>query len=370
MWLAPRYGDDRAGIPIVPEGTPVTELDVARAAHVSDNYMQCVSDFDKAADLLPYFDELKAEDYGRPHKTACWAYAAKAYLYNAEYDASSYEKVVEYADKVIGTNQHELLDDYADVFKIENNWSKEYIWSFVSSDERGCITPSVFLENKGWGKFNGWGYWHATNELYEEYEDGDERREATILKFGDDFQYFGENIRYYSTNNRTGFQFNKFMDPYRTADCVGTTVNPNGDYPTTDLNMPLIRYAEVLLFKAEGLLMQGKNGDAPLNEVRKRAGLGLISGATMDDLKHERRVELAAEWSDRHQDLVRWHDAEATYAKPLHGRIHSNLSDPDSPFEVKEVWSSRSYDPVVNHVWPIPPQEIEESKVLLQNEGY
>ena len=85
--------------------------------------------------------------------------------------------------------------------------------------------------------------------------------------------------------------------------------------------MPLIRYAEVLLFKAEALIMQGKSGDGPLNEVRHRAGLDPLTGATMDDLKHERRVELAAEWSDRHQDLVRWHDAQATYSKPLHGRI-------------------------------------------------
>lgn len=36
------------------------------------------------------------------------------------------------------------------------------------------------------------------------------------------------------------------------------------------------------------------------------------------DLKPERRNELAGEWADRHRDLVRWGDAEITYAKPLH----------------------------------------------------
>ena len=35
----------------------------------------------------------------------------------------------------------------------------------------------------------------------------------------------------------------------------------------------LIRYAEVLLMKAEALIWQGKNGDGPLNEIRARAGL-------------------------------------------------------------------------------------------------
>jgi len=90
----------------------------------------------------------------------------------------------------------------------------------------------------------------------------------------------------------------------------------------------------------------------------------------MADLKHERRVELAGEWADRHFDLVRWKDAQATYAKPLHGRIHANQSDPDSPYTVSVVWPARTFDPVKNAVWPIPPQEIANSKVLVQNAGY
>ncbi len=370
MWLAPRYGDNRAGIPIVEPGLPVDQLDVPRAENVSKNYLYCVEDFKKAAELLPYFDELAASDYGRPHKTACWAYIAKAYLYNAEYDPTSYAQVVEYSDKVISSGKHELVKKYKDVFKMSNNWSKEYIWSFVSNAEAGIITPSVFLENKGWGKYNGWGYWHATLELYDEFETGDPRREVTILKFGDKFKYFGDSIRYWSTNNRTGLQFNKFMAPFEDADCVGKNVNPNGDYPTTTLNMPLIRYAEVLLFKSEALVMQGKNGDAPLNEVRMRVGLTPKTNATMADLKHERRVELGGEWADRHFDLVRWHDAQAAYAKSLHGRIHADLANPASSFTVKEVWPARVFDPIKNHVWPIPPDEILKSKVLKQNEGY
>ncbi|WP_068471554.1 RagB/SusD family nutrient uptake outer membrane protein [Saccharicrinis aurantiacus] len=370
MWLAPRYGDSRAGLPIAEQGLKIEEMDVARTDNVSNTYLYLIEDFKKAADLLPFFDAYEDADFGRPHKTACWAYIAKAYLYNAEYDKSSYPKVVEFADKVIATNKHALEDNYEDVFKIENNWGKEYIWSFVSNTEVGAITPSVYLENKGWGKYNGWGYWHATEELYQAFEETDPRREATILKFGDEFQFFGETMKYWSTNNRTGMQFRKFMDPYKNADCINTTVNPDGDNPTTTLNMPLIRYAEVLLFKAEALIADGKNGDEPLNEVRQRAGLGKITGAVMNDLKHERRVELAGEWADRHYDLVRWHDAEAVYAQPLHGRIHENQSDPESSYTVQEVWPARNFDPVKHHVWPIPPQEIEKSKLLKQNAGY
>jgi starch-binding outer membrane protein, SusD/RagB family len=107
-----------------------------------------------------------------------------------------------------------------------------------------------------------------------------------------------------------------------------------------------------------------------LNAVRNRAGLLGKTNATMADLKHERRVELAGEWADRHFDLVRWKDAQAAYAQPLHGRIHTNQSDPDSPYTVSVVWPARVFDPVKNAVWPIPPQEIANSKVLVQNAGY
>ena len=53
--------------------------------------------------------------------------------------------------------------------------------------------------------------------------------------------------------------------------------------------------------------------------IRDRAGLAPKSGCTMNDLKHERRCELAGEFADRHFDLVRWGDAQAAYAEPLHG---------------------------------------------------
>lgn len=371
MWLAPRYGDNRAGIPIVKETTPLDSLDQPRAKNVSANYLYCIDEFKKAASLLPYFDQLDPTDYGRAHKTACWAYIAKASLYNAQYDASSYKQVVTYCDSIINSGKHQLLSNYTDVFKVANNWSAEYIWSFVSNNEQGSITPSVFLENKGWGIYNGWGYWQPTEELYDEFEAGDPRREATILKFGDHFQFWGSDRQYYSTNSLTGFQFRKFMDPFSGSDPVGNNViNPSGDEPTTRLNVPLIRYAEIYLFKAEAQIMQGQNGDDALNAVRIRAGLPLKKNATMADVKHERRVELAGEWADRHFDLVRWGDAQKAYAQPLHGRAHTDQSNPASPYTISVVWPARTFDPVKNAVWPIPPQQIAKSNVLKQNAGY
>jgi hypothetical protein len=138
-------------------------------------------------------------------------------------------------------------------------------------------------------------------------------------------------------------------------------VNANGDYPTTALNLPLMRYAEILLFKAEALLQMNKPGDAagPLNEVRARVGLDPIASPTMDDLKHERRCELACEWTDRAEDLKRWGDI-ATINAPLHGRIHSNKTDPNSPYTIEQVWPARNYS-ADKIAWPISPDEINRS---------
>jgi len=70
-------------------------------------------------------------------------------------------------------------------------------------------------------------------------------------------------------------------------------------------NVRLLRYAEVLLMNAEAKVRQGKSGDEPLNMVRTRAGLALLSGATLNDILDERRIELCCEWGLRYTDLCR-----------------------------------------------------------------
>jgi hypothetical protein len=249
------------------------------------------------------------------------------------------------------------------VFTIENNWSKEYIWSAAGTAKGqsgwGSILPGVMLENKGWGLYNGWGYYTPTKELYDAFEAGDKRREVTILKPGDSFVFFGQTRTYSSTNSLSGYQFKKYMDPFKYADPIGTYLSPNGDHPTTELNPPLLRYAEVILIKAEAELMQGKNADAEINLIRHRAGLTDITGATMDELKKQRRCELAGEWADRFRDLVRWGDAKNVFAQPLHG------------YSGSVIWPARTFNPDVHNVWPVPQVEIDNSGgVIKQNTGW
>ncbi|MCL1671366.1 RagB/SusD family nutrient uptake outer membrane protein [Elizabethkingia ursingii] len=354
--LAYSYGNEKAGVPIIDRTKEPDPNPIPRAANVTENYNYIINDLKKAAELLPAQEELAAKDFGRPHKAAAWALMAKVYLFMKDWKNAAY-----WANEVMTKGNRNLLNNYADVFKAENNYSSEYIWSIPSTPKFnaiGSILPGVMLENKGWGEYNGWGYFQPTKELFTEYEAGDKRRDVTILKSGDKFTFNGKERSYASSNSLTGYQFNKYMDAFKYPLNSGH-VSANGDYPCTDLAVPIMRYAEVILIKAEAMLMMGQNADQEINMIRKRAGLTSKSGCTMADLKHERRCELAGEWADRHRDLVRWGDARDTYAKPLHGA------------DDREVWASRNFNPAVHNVWAVPQVEIVNSHgVIKQNEGW
>jgi len=384
FWVAYLYGSNKQGVPYDgPENKEYQKRIPPQLASVTDNYAQVISDFTKAADLLPLFQTYGAADQGRAHKAAAWGYMVKTYAYWAAWDNTKWALIPDLCDKIKNEGGRALAKVSGDpkasfraAFTIAQNWGSEYMWSVTSGTQGGSEFPGVVLENKGWGKYNGWGYFQPTEELYDEYEPNDPRREITILKFGDTFTYFGETKRYNSTNSLSGFQINKYMEPYSygTAGNSGTNafINQNGDYPTTCLNLPLMRYAEVLLFKAEALLNLNRAAEAatPLNEIRARVGLAPVTAPTLADLKHERRCELACEWTDRFHDLKRWGDVDKIQMA-LHGRSHADKTNPDSPYTIVQVWKARTYDPAKAIVWPYNPDEISRSNgAYKQNAGW
>ena len=377
------YGDNNSGgIPIVDESTKENFF-IKRPSSVTTSYEFAAKSFTKAAELLPYFDASKTDRLGRPHKNAALGYLARTHLHNAEYDAASWDKVIVACDKVIASGKNSLEDNFEDAFKIANNWGGEYLWSVPSNTVGGSMFSGAALENKAWGKYNGWGYFAPTLELYESYETGDKRRGATLLAFGDEFKFFGATRKYASARSLTGFQLKKYLEPFSDGTI---NLNPNGDHPSTNLNLPLLRYSHILLMKAEALIKTGKSGDSEINAVRKRAGLTAKTAVTLEDLKAERRAEFAGELFGRYEDLCRWGDA-AEIKKALHGRKHKDIvfdtegvnkgfpiraTDFTKVFPKTEVWKERSdFVLETNRVWPIPANIIDTSdKTLTQNKGW
>jgi hypothetical protein len=380
FYIAYRYGRADQGVPFdrYEDYSPYEYQIPEQRATVMDNYALIVDDMEKAAALLPFFEDYGEDDYGRAHKVAAWAYIVKTYAYWAQHDASKWDLIPALVDKIETEGNRGLLTNYADVFIIANNWSKEYIWSVNSSghNRAGSEFPGIFLENHGWGITNeGWGSLKPTLSLYKAFLPGDIRRRVTLLEYNDEFIFFGESRRFYSGSDvETGFQVAKYMEPYTYGEIINGVAanNPytsgDKDRPTTDLNIPIIRHAEMVLFKAEALIMKGQGGPAAteLNRLASRAGLGnKYSTATLDDLKYERRCELACEFTDRFMDLKRWGEWNKLNA-PHMKRQYANRENPLSSYSEAEIRGARTFNPSMDIVFPYPPDDVVKANGKLK----
>ncbi len=148
----------------------------------------------------------------------------------------------------------------------------------------------------------------------------------------------------------------------------GVSESPNREYGPIDF--PILRYGDVLLMKAEALneLGQTEAAIAVVNEVRKRAGVGLLNSspktmvAGQDDLRkriqNERRIELVGEGVSFFDEL-RWNTLKETTFNKVQGS--------------KQIWGSIVYpytwtDKITS--WAIPLEEIQMNSNLTQNPNW
>jgi hypothetical protein len=130
----------------------------------------------------------------------------------------------------------------------------------------------------------------------------------------------------------------------------------SASFDNNPLNFPVLRYSDVLLMRAEALneLGQTAQAEAPLNEVRRRAGLNDIqSGLSQANFRNavlkERRLELAFE-GQRWFDLIRVNNGQ--YGLNFLHSIGKTNAD-------------------VHHLLlPIPQIERDRNPNLSQNTGY
>lgn len=397
--IAYRYGTGQQGVPFVryedfPDGGYDNSI-LPQQASVTDNYGYIIEDMDNAIAYLPEFEEYEDEDKGRAHQAAAVAYKAKVYAYWATWDASQWNNVISMVNLLESNYKRDLAATFAEIFSSDyaDFWNAEYIWSIPSeggANGGGSEFPGVVLENKGWGTYNGWGQNKPSYDIYEEMlkdGEGNERLIRSILEYNQEFRFWGETRRFYSTSDiEAGFMINKYMDPFKYADAANAGyVNTNGDWPTARLNFPLVRFAEMLLLRAEAYLMTGQADKAKtdLNRIRTRSNLSLIDHVpTMADLYHERRCELAFEFTDHLFDLKRWHRSSDATIKALaatelnaHPRVrkYSDRSDPGSAFQIADYEDYKNKETYQDYmmVFPYPSNEITKSNgKLTQNDGY
>jgi len=200
---------------------------------------------------------------------------------------------------------YSIVPNYASMFRLAGENDAESIFEIQGTGSTPAKGISGYSNtqgargNGGWG----WGFNTPSQSLVNAYEAGDVRKNATIIFRGTTL-YDGRVVPVTVENERYNYK------AYSSAFTDGWE---------TDVNIKYLRYAEVILMKAEALneLNQTPAAIVLLNQIRVRAGLGNTTAVSQLDVKkaiwRERRVEMAFE-HDRFFDLVRTGQAVAAFA--------------------------------------------------------
>jgi len=310
-----------------------------------------IPDLLDAIELLPPRETYESADKGRASRGAAAGMLSKVYLTLGNYQEAlemcnlveelGYTLNPDYSDCFGGEERHKNTEE--SLFEVQFlGLTKAGFWD----DENQANWLSTYMgpRNSGWvGGAYGWN--QPTEKFVSQYEEGDLRKDKTILyEGGTDF----DGHAYKKTMSNTGYNVRKFLVPL--------SVSP--DYNTNSASIIVLRYADVLLMKAEALNELGSTAEAeaPLYEVRKRAGLtdrtdveGLTQEQMRDKIRHERRTELAFE-GHRWFDIIRWENGQ--YALDF---LHS----------IGKVNASEKH-----LLLPIPQKERDSNPNLSQNPGY
>ncbi len=281
---------------------------------IDDVYEFVMRDLEYAAKYLP---EAAGQE-GRLTKYSGYAMLSRIYLSYAglSNDVNSglrneiYLNMAKQAAlKVIEEGPYALMDNYADLFTIDNNNNSESIFAlqWVPNGDYGVNNTQQAYFAAGsdiTGDDAAWGYWtRASYDVLMEYETTDVRRKATWMGYGD---YYAEinvaNGGYSYEKTETALNVKKGV--------VGSSKdNANISRMNSSLNTYMQRLAEVYLNLAEATLGNNASTDDAtalmyFNQLRERAKVETKTSLTYDDIIHERRIELCME-GQYWYDLVR-----------------------------------------------------------------
>lgn len=323
------------GVPIVDHlPNPASDADqkmLLTRKTKAEVYTFIEKDLNDAIAVLPNKSEYAAAEKARASKGAAYALLAKVNLYQ-----KNWQKVVDNCNLVTG---YSISADYAKMFRLEGENDGESIFEINgvgSVPAKGIEGYSASQGARGAGGW-GWGFNVPSQSLLNAYEAGDVRKNATIIFRGTTL-YDGRVVP--NTVENPMYNFKAYSSQYT-------------DGWETDANIKYLRYAEVVLMKAEALNELNRTSEAIplLNQIRNRAGLGVTPAVSQADVRtaiwKERRVELAFEF-DRFFDLVRTGQAKAAFA--IDGKVFTEGK---------------------NELFPIPDSFIRQSKGMSeQNPNY
>ncbi|MEQ9443887.1 MAG: RagB/SusD family nutrient uptake outer membrane protein [Cyclobacteriaceae bacterium] len=364
--LVESYG----GVPIV-EGALTTEeaRNVSRAT-AEETWNQAIADYDVAIENLA----VEAPEVGRATQGAALGMKMRAYLYQ-----NKYEEVLAVAEQIEALGIYSLFPSYEGLFALENENNQEVIFDvqYISGENSQGSLHDQYC-GTGTGSWTRGSRYVPTDDLVNAYEmiDGSEP--------DPDNPYEGKDPRLEFTivipgSYILGYQFPNYIYPggafnhpgnrlkhlssrkYRIAS--EAALPPSGQ---SSLNDIVLRYADVLLSKAEAIIETNGNIDeaiALINRIRTERDdvkitalpMGLSQAEARAQLRHERRIEFALEglyWAD----IKRWDIGKDIY--PVEVKDHNG--------DIIETKFPNGYLEFYN-LLPIPDSELSLNENLTQN---
>ena len=320
---------------------------MAKQLTADEIYKEIMEDIDFACveGRLP----MKAGGANLGHASRAAALMLKARVVLYQKDESRYAEVTNDMATIIKNGSYTLMpkfniwsdkDEFCDESIFESNqlpegktWGKP--WEGYGTNIPAFISPNDLKDPSGVFK-GGWGFGPVRQAAYDMYEDGDCRRDSSIVKWAEGsysprFQDTGLFQRKYAA--RVGYN------------------PPPGDLDLNYANnVRIFRYAETLLNYAELVKMHGQpeaggvSAQSCLDQIRNRAfSKDKSVPAVAENIKLERRREFLGEGM-RFWDLVRWGDATSV------------LTENDATYN-----SVRTFQDWMKYL-PIPQSEMEKTK--------
>lgn len=333
------------GVPKVTSILTVSESQATPRASEDEIYALIISDLTDAIDKLPLPGSIAT---GRATQGAAVALLGKVYIYREDW-----QNALTYLNKVSDYG-YALESNFADLWKLTNENNEEVIFSMkYTANTNGHVMSSDFIPYFGVEGISPTGLETAdlSWSLHKKFEDADTRKAATITEYW----------RAPGSSDVPSWRpyISKFAAPHSGA--------------SSGLDLPVLRFADILLLKAEALYHANQPDAAlvELNKVRERAfgdashnyQLSDISTLDLfiDKLLLERELELALE-NQRWFDLVRTDRFMEELAE-----VEWSYNDQTQTAQVVQL------NPQPHHrYFPIPQHEIDQSNpgVLAQNDGY
>jgi len=320
-------------------------------------------------ELLAAYPLLEAEPssdyYGRCIRPVAFAILAKMYLNSKKWTGTArYADAKAMCDSIMSTGNYQLENDYADNFSIDNEGSRETIFTIPYDRVIGDFGFQMHMYTLHWAmlaKYDLEGTWcwngiSMTEAMYDSYDDDDLRKDGWLI--GPQFYNNGDILYGYEGGQLTFTKTITNIDRSPEGEgvrCFKWEMNEGlQGWETMDNDFSLFRYADILLMKAEAIMRRdgtstSSNGNVLglVNQVVERA-FGNAShnytSISLDELLAERGRELAFE-ELRRQDLIRfgkWGDA----------------------------WKFKPVSEPYKELFPIPNNALNANPNLKQNPGY